>query len=204
MVQNKKCSHCQQIKSIDNFHKNQSTKDELSSFCKLCMKTLYSKNILKRANKYYKKNRLFILKLHKNIRQKYPWKNIFKCIKQRCNNKRSLDYRYYGNRGIRCLITEEELKQLWFRDKAYLMKRPSIDRIDNNGHYTYGNCRFIENAENAVKNKRKKILQFDLKGNFIKEWLSIAEAQRTLKIFNIHANLQKNYTHAGNFIWKYK
>lgn len=109
MLQNKKCSHCQKIKDIINFHKNKYTYDGLSSFCKECMKSLYSKDILKRANNYYKKNRIKILKSNKIIRQKYPWKNIFKCIKQRCNNPNNQDYKYYGNRNIKCLITEEEI-----------------------------------------------------------------------------------------------
>ena len=50
----------------------------------------------------------------------------------------------------------------------------------------------------------KHIIQYDLKGNQIKEWESIAEAQRALKITHIcHClhNLQKT---SGGFIWKYK
>ena len=41
-----------------------------------------------------------------------------------------------------------DFKTLWFRDKAYSMECPSIDRIDNNGHYSIDNCRYIEMAEN--------------------------------------------------------
>ena len=38
---------------------------------------------------------------------------------------------------------------MWFRDKAYLMKKPSIDRINSKGDYELSNCRFLELSENS-------------------------------------------------------
>ena len=49
----------------------------------------------------------------------------------------------------------EEFKKLWFRDKAYEMNRPSIDRIDPKGDYTYNNCRYLELSENISRASRK-------------------------------------------------
>ena len=91
--------------------------------------------------------------------------NILNNIKQRCNNPKNPDYKYYGGRGIGFLITIEEIIKLWFRDKAYNMKSPSIDRIDNASHYTYDNCRFVELSENIKKSNidrknRKKVVNF--------------------------------------------
>lgn len=56
------------------------------------------------------------------------------------------------------------------------------------------------------KNKSKPVLQYDLKGNFIKEWLSLKEAGNML---NIHPNcigacLKNKTKTAGKFKWKYK
>jgi hypothetical protein len=34
----KKCTGCDDIQTISNFHKNKSKKDGLSSYCKLCSK----------------------------------------------------------------------------------------------------------------------------------------------------------------------
>lgn len=61
---------------------------------------------------------------------------------------------------------------------------------------------------NGLNKKRnsKKIIQYDIKNNFIKEWECIMEVQRQLGINN--ANIcqccKGNYKTAGGFIWKYK
>jgi hypothetical protein len=55
---------------------------------------------------------------------------------------------------------------------------------------------------------KKKILQYDKRGNFIKEWESTKEIERKLKIYhsaisNCCKN-KKHYNSAGGFVWKYK
>jgi hypothetical protein len=66
---------------------------------------------------------------------------------------------------------------------------------------TYG----TKNIRSALKRKTP-IYQYDLKGNFIKKWDSIKEAQDTLKVYNISNCLkgQSRYKNVGNFIWKLK
>lgn len=61
-------------------------------------------------------------------------------------------------------MTVEDFKFLWFRDRAYLMKKPSIDRINSNGHYELNNCRFIELIINQSRTKLKR----NNKGQFIR------------------------------------
>ena len=71
-------------------------------------------------------------------------------INARCKNSLS-----YVRKGIKCLITKEELEILWKRDNASLLKIPSVDRINNNKDYTFENCRFIEkiyNTRRALEN----------------------------------------------------
>lgn len=55
-------------------------------------------------------------------------------------------------------------------------------------------------------NNAKKIYQYDLNGNFIKEWFSIVEASTFYKttISNIWHNLNKYNKTAKGYIWKYK
>lgn len=122
----------------------------------------------------------------------------------RCNNPSSPSYKRYGGRGIKFYLTENLIKELWFRDKAYLMKQPSLDRKDSNSNYCFSNCRFIEHAENC-KNNCKTVQQFTLSGKLIKNWESAAEIERSLG-FNRHninrCCLEKRPTAFG-YIWKY-
>ena len=146
--------------------------------------------------------------MDKKYKLKYPWKIVFWSIKNRCNNKNASNFKYYGGRGIKSKISEEEIKELWFRDKAYLLNKPSIDREDNDGDYTFDNCKFIELSINSNKNRKRIIFQYDLKGNFIKEWESLTLAGELLKlnIGNINSTLCNRPGHktCGGFIWKYK
>lgn len=70
-------------------------------------------------------------------------------MKRRCSKKSHKSFKYYGGKGIKCLMTLEDLIILWKRDSAEKMKAPTIDRIDSNGNYEISNCRFIENSENV-------------------------------------------------------
>lgn len=181
----KKCSNCNKEKSLEQFFKDKTTKDKHTYCCKECMMERAKMNRIKRHDKY-------------------PWERVLINIKSRCTNPNNKSYKTYHVR--KCLITIEEIKKLWFRDKAYNMKRPSIDRIDNDGHYEFKNCRFIEMEENRIRNKKKSILQFDLNGHFIKEWESLSEAHKKLNINlgNIMRVLKGERNMAGNYIWKYK
>ena len=76
------------------------------------------------------------------------WDVAFKNIKHRCNNQNDKKWKYYGGRNIRCLITAAELRGAFIRDKAWKLKRPSVDRINNDGHYEPSNIRWIEQSEN--------------------------------------------------------
>ena len=49
----------------------------------------------------------------------------------------------------------------------------------------------------------KQINQYDTKGNLIKKWNSIVEAQKTLKISHINRVLNGERETCGGFIWKY-
>ena len=145
----------------------------------------------------------------KKYLNKNPWMKSLIYIRARCNNPNKQWYELYGGRGIKCAITGKELKELWFRDKAYEMKKPSIDRINTNGNYSLENCQYLELKINSGKEgykQRISIQQFDLQGNFIKEYDGIITASKETKInySNIRSNIQGKQQTAGGYIWKYK
>lgn len=85
---------------------------------------------------------------------KNPWMSRFFAARGRCNNPLAQAYHRYGGRGIKFLLTKDDMRTLWLRDNAEAMRCASIDRIDNDGPYSLANCRFIERVENSKKQFR--------------------------------------------------
>ena len=98
---------------------------------------------------------------NKKLRDNFPkLPNVFKCLKQRCNNPNHPDFPRYGGRGIKVdpNLKLKDLVEIWVRDKGWELNRPSIDRINNDGNYTRDNIRFIELSKNvgrATKGKKR-------------------------------------------------
>ena len=197
IMKNKICSKCEKEKSIIEFaFRNDS--NNYRNICKIC------RNLIQKE--YVKHNKKEISEKAKIYYKKYPWIRTFNAIKDRCNRITHKSYMYYGGKDIKVLITAEELKELWFRDKAYLMKKPTIDRKDSDGHYIFDNCEYIEHSENSRKDSGKEILQFNINGCFIKKWDSITEASFHVNRSrsSISDALQGRSKISGGFIWKYK
>lgn len=57
--------------------------------------------------------------------------------------------------------------------------------------------------EGIIKAKSSPILQYDLRGNFIKEWSTIAEPLK-LGLGDVDAALRGRQKTAGGYIWKFK
>ena len=113
-----------------------------------------------RHKEYCQRNKEKIKAWEKEYGKKYrksrlPWERTMKRIQTRCSPKGL----YFKKWKIKNRISKEELKILWFRDKAYLMKKPSIDRIDGLRDYTFDNCRYIEMRENCARPKHHKCVR---------------------------------------------
>ena len=81
---------------------------------------------------------------------------------------------------------------------------PQVDHIDNDKTHNYvNNLQWITGRDNSRKSNNKPILQFDLDGNFIREWECASDVGREVQS-HICACAKGKLSTAYGFIWKYK
>ena len=131
----KLCKICKQTKLRTKFYFSYHHRDERRPSCKAC---------------YNKRSNIHIKKYYKKLFKLQPWCKALRSIHSRCLGRKHP----YHKKGIKNFLTRESIKYLWFRDKAYLLERPSIDRLDTKGNYTLENCRYIELRDNQVEGGR--------------------------------------------------
>lgn len=84
--------------------------------------------------------------------------HIWQSMKQRCNDKNHQHYDCYGGRGISiCEEWESDFESFynWSLEHGY-MSNLSIDRIDNDGNYEPGNCRWVDQKTQANNKRNNK------------------------------------------------
>ena len=91
-----------------------------------------------------------------------------------------------------------EKYQAFLKEKAKSMHTEEVNE-KRKASFKTSNARI-----QASINCSKPILQFDTKGNFIREWSSIMKAKKTLLIDNIPSCLKGRLKTAGKYVWKYK
>lgn len=162
------------IKSLSKFVNNNPKSKEIGYYSKEKILKTFDNTKGYKLVKLYKDNKKYIKKVHRLVAETFI-PNI--------ENKPQVNH-IDGNKqnnniyNLEWVTNKENIKHAW----------------ENNM------CKKRIGKENKLS---KKVYQFDLNNNFIKEWSSVEEARKTLHISNISSVCNKKRNKAGGYIWRY-
>lgn len=170
-MENATCKKCKTLKPATEFFKSKDIKTGHDYTCKLCRKT--QAKIKGRTREGVLQNLYYNQRINSKSRN-HPYPNYTK-----------LEFIAWGLNQS----TFEDIYIAWVNSNFNLYARPSADRLDDYKPYTLDNLQLITWGENKLKffndmkaGKNRKatvaIYQYDLDGNFVKEFYSLTQASR--------------------------
>lgn len=100
--------------------------------------------------------------------------NIWAGMKARCYNTHNPRYEYYGKRGIKVCngwLSFESFRR-WALCNGY-SDDLTIDRIDNDGDYAPGNCRWTTQKVQSNNSRKNVTIEYNHSTHTISEWADI-------------------------------
>ena len=117
---------------------------------------------------------------------KTPLYNVWASMIERCENRNGRTYSRYGGRGIRVCGRWRKSFEKFLKDMG---PRPdgsgingkraaySIERIDNDGNYEPGNCRWATQTEQTRNRKTNRMITVGSETRCLSEWARIKGLQ---------------------------
>jgi len=76
----------------------------------------------------------------------------------RCYNVRRDDYQWYGLRGVKVCKRWRNSFEVFYKDMGKCPPGLTLERIDNDGNYEPGNCKWATQAEQNRNKRRRRIV----------------------------------------------
>jgi hypothetical protein len=91
-------------------------------------------------------------------------------MKGRCQNPNNHKYPIYGARGIKVCDRWQKFENFLADMGERPSKKYSIDRIDNDGHYTPDNCRWADRYEQQNNTRRNRLITINGETKTMSQW----------------------------------
>lgn len=129
-----------------------------------------NKNLIKQRDKtYYEENIDKIKAYKKEWAQKNRTYLSWKSMRRRCENPKDSAYHDYGGRGIKVCERWATFEH-FLADMGECPNNLEIERINNNGNYKPGNCKWATRKEQANNKRSNTLLVYNGKSQTIAQW----------------------------------
>lgn len=113
-------------------------------------------------------------------------------IRNRCNNESSPAFSSYGGRGIKICERWNSFQSFY----ADMGPRPStlhsIERINNDGDYEPGNCRWATRSEQSRNRRSSQLYTFNGESKCLEDWAKEKRIKPATVYFRFHKGLRGN------------
>lgn len=113
----------------------------------------------------------------------------WKGCRQRCENTNNPNYPFYGARGIKVCERWQSFEN-FLADMGEPPVGASLDRIDNDGDYAPGNCRWATKTDQSRNRRNNRV--YDVGG--VSQPLSAWCEHYGLKYGTVHSRLRTGWT----------
>lgn len=122
-----------------------------------------------------------------------PEYRIWQAMKKRCSDPKDHAYPNYGGRGIKVCDRWQDFGAFYSDICPRPSKELTLDRIDNDGNYEPGNCRWATRKEQSANQRPKRLRQIVTVRGRTAPLLVLAH-EAGIKVNTVRARLASNWS----------